>query len=67
MVIQTSTRNSVDPPSSQIIDADYWRQRADEALTVAYEMTDPRALSKMLAVVKRYDARAVEAETKRRP
>jgi hypothetical protein len=56
------------PPQSlqHIDDPDYWRLRAEEALQIAYELTDGDALSRMLEVGKRYERRARLAEQRQR-
>jgi len=54
------------PPSSLQHDAEYWRLRAEEALEVAYEMTNPDALSRMLGIGKRYERLARLAEERLR-
>ena len=43
-------------------DPDFWRLRAEEALAIAYEMTNADAISKMLRIVGRYEQLARHAE-----
>jgi len=63
----TKSNGLVPSPSPKgIIDPEYWRQRAEEALEIAYEMTRPLAVSKMLQIVERYERLARLAEDRQR-
>ncbi len=56
-------KDRIPPPSQrQRRDCEYWRRRAEEALEIAYEMTDAVAISQMLEIGRRYELRARQAE-----
>ena len=46
---------------SKINDPQYWRRRAEEARTLADELTDPDAKRKMLNIAKDYETLAIRA------
>jgi len=49
-------------PSSHINDPKHWRTRAEEARTVAEQMTDPISKQMMLSVAADYERLAIRAE-----
>jgi hypothetical protein len=46
---------------SKISDPQYWRRRAEEARTLADELTDPEAKRKMLKIAETYEQLSVRA------
>ena len=50
----------------KIGDPQYWRHRAEEAGTLADELTDPEAKRKMLKIAKDYEKLAGRAERRLR-
>ena len=46
--------------------ADYWRQRSEEALEVAYELRGGAAITKMLEIGRQYERLARQAEERER-
>ena len=46
---------------SKINDPQYWRRRAEEARTLAEELTDPDAKRKMLKIAETYEQLSVRA------
>jgi hypothetical protein len=51
---------------SKINDLQYWRRRAEEAGTLAEELTDPDAKRKMLKIAKDYETLARRPEQRLR-
>ena len=51
---------------SKINDPQYWRRRAEEARTLAEELTDPDAKRKMLKIAKDYETLARRPEQRLR-
>jgi hypothetical protein len=51
---------------SKINDLQYWRQRAEEARTVAAELIDPEAKRKMLKIAEDYERVAIRPERRLR-
>jgi hypothetical protein len=47
---------------NQSHDADYWRNRAEEARAVAVQMLDPHTKATMLAIAQDYEKLAKRAE-----
>jgi hypothetical protein len=45
----------------KIGDPQYWRRRAEEARTVAHELTDPETKRKMIKIAKDYETLAIRA------
>jgi hypothetical protein len=58
---------TIGPPGSiaRINDPAYWRSRAEEARTIAEQMTDSDAVSTMLKVAEQYQELAQKAERRR--
>ena len=46
---------------SKVSDPQHWRRRAEEARTLADELTDPEAKSKMLKIVEGYEKLSIRA------
>jgi len=51
---------------SNISDPEYWRRRAEEARTLAAELTDPEAKRKMLKIAEDYETLARRPERRLR-
>jgi hypothetical protein len=51
---------------SKISDPQYWRRRAEEARTLADELTDPEAKRKMLKIAEDYETLARRPERRLR-
>jgi hypothetical protein len=49
-------------PASFINDPEHWRQRADEARSVAEQMNEPQSKEAMLRIAKDYERLAERAE-----
>jgi hypothetical protein len=49
-------------PASFINDPEHWRQRAEEARTVAEQMNEPQSKEAMLRIAKDYEHLAERAE-----
>ena len=50
--------------TSFIFDPKHWRERAEEARTIAEKMDDPVARQSMLRIAEEYELLAIRAETR---
>jgi hypothetical protein len=53
-------------PTSQLMDAEYWLERAEEARAQASEMHDPDAKRTLLEIAENYQQLADQAEARRK-
>jgi hypothetical protein len=51
---------------SKISDPEYWRRRAEEARTLADELTDPETKRKMIKIAEDYETLAIRGEQRLR-
>jgi hypothetical protein len=51
---------------SKISDPEYWRRRAQEARTLADELTDPETKRKMIKIAEDYETLAIRGEQRLR-